>query len=169
MALQLYKIAFTEVGSAGSSSIAFSNIPQGYTDLMLVSSVKDSGTGNIYAIKAAYTGTGTLSSRYVSGAGSSGGTGSGTQSWVRAGSSVGTYTASNNAFASSVHYIPNYTSANAKIGLTDEVGEGNQDFEIMALTATLNTSTTAISSITLTSESGGSFVQYSTFTLYGIL
>jgi hypothetical protein len=153
--------------ASNQASIVFNSIPSTYTDLMLLMSAKDTGTGIVYAIKAAYNSPGTTSSKIVYGAGS-GSPASANQTWLRAGGTVGTFANANNTFASSSFYIPNYAGSTAKSGSSDEVTEANQTDSYQVMSATLDTKTSAISSITLTSESGGSFVTYSTFYLYGI-
>jgi hypothetical protein len=72
-------------------------------------------------------------------------------------------------FTNSEIYIPNYTSSNQKSISGDAVNENNSSStNVQArLVAWKWSGTTAISSI-LFSTNTGNFVQYSTFTLYGI-
>lgn len=164
MPLQLYRIATVEVGSAGSSSIDFNSIPQGYTDLKIVLSGRLDA--NNTAIKIQFNGlTTNLSSRYVYGSGSAA-TSYTDASNMYAYSNSSTYTS--NAFANSEIYIPNYSGSNAKSVSVDAVTETNATAADMALFAGLWNSSAAITSIKLLPNSGN-FVQNSTATLYGIL
>jgi hypothetical protein len=71
-------------------------------------------------------------------------------------------------FGNSEAYIPNYTSSNNKSVSIDTVVENNSStVNIVALNAGLWSNTTAISLISIVPGSG-SWVQYSTATLYGV-
>ena len=170
MALQLYKIATVEVGSAGSATIDFTSIPQGYTDLKLVLSTRNSAAAiqivNVMKFNALTTG---YTDRYLYGSGSV--TGSGTSIAAPSANGVGDAPGANataSTFGNQEIYIPNYTSSNAKSSSVDSVAETNGTAAYMELIANLNTTTSAITSITLYPLSG-TYVQYSTATLYGIL
>ena len=170
MALQLYKIASTEVGSAGAANITFSSIPQGYTDLKLVVSVRESAATNAgdvvgYMRFNADTGTTNYSSRLVYGDGSA------AASLTNSGGAFQICTSANtgNTFASTDIYIPNYTGSTAKSWSSDTLTENNATVAFAALYASLWTGTAAITTITLSPRSTLSFAQYSTATLYGIL
>jgi hypothetical protein len=67
-------------------------------------------------------------------------------------------------FGSGLIYIPNYAGSTNKSYLTDWVTENNATAAYAGFTAGLLSNTAAITDVTLT----GSFVQYSTATLYGI-
>lgn len=151
------------VGAAGASSVTFNNIPQtGYTDLVIKMSAR--GSSNVDVINATFNGsTSSFSNRYVQGDGSAAASGSSTRF-------VGQVTGSSttaNTFANSEIYIPNYTSSANKSVSVDTVTEQNGTTAYTNLSATLWSVTSAITSITLTPGSGN-FVQYSTFSLYGL-
>ncbi len=76
--------------------------------------------------------------------------------------------ATSNTFANAELYIPNYTSSNYKSASTDSVTENNATSALAIMTAGLWSNTAAITSITLTPDSATNFVQYSTFSLYGL-
>ena len=154
------------VGEAGAASVTFNNIPQsGYTDLKVVSSVRGTASGIVdfrlafngfltnYNRKILYTDNGTSALSY-----GDNGAGAG---WTE----NSAYTA--NTFANIETYIPNYTSANYKSFSSDAVSENNATSNQLGMFAMLWSQTSAISSITL-SPNTGSFVQYSTFSLYGL-
>lgn len=173
MPLQLYKIATTEVGSAGASTVTFSSIPQGYTDLKLVASVRtDGASANNYGyLDIAFNGsTANYSSRRL--LGYSTGVNSGTA--TRFLTVQDTNTATANTFSNMEVYIPNYTSANYKSLSSDGVTENNSgaaEAAFCTLEAGLWSSTSAITSLAFSVYSGyGTTIQqYTTFTLYGIL
>ena len=148
---------------AGQASIDFTSIPQTYTDLMLLSSVRSTSTGLGLIIK--YNGSNTdYTSRYLEGSGAS--ASSGTLSINQAGNSVSSaYTAS--VFANNSLYIPNYTGSTFKSSSCDATTENNATTSYLDFYANLWSNTAAITSIALT-VSVGSFAQYSSASLYGI-
>jgi hypothetical protein len=165
MALQLYKIASIEL-AASSSTITFASIPQGYTDLKVFVSSRQTATegSNGYYYDITFNGTtANRTGRYLQGNGSV--TESGSYSWYSI-SSASDHTA--NTFSNSEFYIPNYTSANSKSSSSDSVYENNATASRVHFMAGLWNDTAAITSITFTTA-GGSFSQYTTATLYGIL
>lgn len=158
--------------NASAASVTFSNIPQtGYTDLKFVISGRtDAAQG---ATNLSFNGlTTNLTSRIIYGTGSAAGSVS-YASNIRAGYIVGTdYTAS--TFANNEIYIPNYNSTSAYKSVSiDSVDENNATESYSMLSAGLWSSTSAITSVTLTVINNGTgaaanFVQYSTFSLYGL-
>jgi hypothetical protein len=166
MALQLYKIATVEVGSAGASSIDFTSIPSGYTDLKLVISSR-SNNANVWSagVLSFNNSTANFTGRIVEG-GDSVATSSSPTSIVINNSGAN---ATANTFGSASIYIPNYAGSTNKSFSIDTVNESNQTTAVyQTLIAGLWSQTAAINRITIT-VSGGSFVQYTTATLYGIL
>jgi hypothetical protein len=164
MALQLYKIATVEVGSAGASAIDFTSIPQGYTDLKLVISARTT-TDDYITVK--FNGSSAnFTTRHLYGTGSASASNNDTLGIV-GNATGGTYTA--NAFASLDVYIPNYAGSTNKSFSADGVTENNATFALTTLRANLWTNTAAINQITIVSLTPYNFVQYTTATLYGIL
>jgi hypothetical protein len=167
MPLQLYKIASNDL-TATASTVTFSSIPQGYTDLKIVVSVRSTANGGqnmnltFNSTTSGYSdkilsGNGSAASSFTSGNTSRGG------SCVMPGAD---FTA--NTFNSGEVYIPNYTGSTAKPFSSDSGSENNATLSYLQMQATLWTGTAAISTI-LIDLSGGSFAIGSTFTLYGIL
>ena len=155
------------VGSGGQSSVTFSAIPATYTDLVIKCSVRTNSTGAGYRVVANFNGsTSNFSGRYLYGGGS-GTPGSGTTTTEILGFVDGT-TETANTFASTDIYIPNYASSNYKSVSTDTVMENNATQAYSAFVAGLWSNTAAITSINLAPETGGLFVQYSSFYLYGV-
>jgi hypothetical protein len=165
MATTMNLIAKQTIGAGGAASVTFSSIPQTFTDLKVVCSVRGTyvGPGNSQSISlngssANFTG------RYLQGAGS------GTPSSGTSTQYVGDINAANstaNTFNNSEIYIPNYTSSNNKSISVDSVTENNATTAYATLVAVLWSNTAAINSITLTNDTG-TYVEFSEFTLYGI-
>ena len=166
MALQLYKIAAVEVGSAGAANIAFSSIPQGYTDLKVVVSARTDRASVQDIMLLSFNGSTTsFSARYLEGNGST--AGSYTDQARGFGNADGA-NATSNTFGNTELYIPNYAGSNNKSWSGDGVNETNATAAYSSLFAGLWSNTAAITSITLTGNISN-FIQYSTATLYGIL
>lgn len=166
MALQLYKIATVEVGSAGAASIDFTSIPQGYTDLKLVLSGRINNASTTGNSKIQFNGSSTSYSCKIL-YGGSGGPGSGSDTVIYNAMNGNTSTA--NAFASIEFYIPNYAGSTNKSVSIDGVTENNSSDAQEIISAGLWSNTAAITSIAVTSYSVANFMQYTTATLYGIL
>ena len=168
MALQLFKIETIEITSP-TSSITFSNIPQGYTDLKLIGSVR-SGVVNPYDFIYFYLntpGVGAYTQRLVRGDGSSINSQANSVSYYPL-QMINGNGATVNTFASVEVYIPNYRSSNQKSFSADLVSETNATGIYIDMQAGLWNQTAAITAMTLASGSGP-YLPYSTFTLYGIL
>jgi len=173
MADTFVKIATVTVGSGGSSTIDFTSIPATYTDLCVKVSGRQTVSGaDSMGLKLNGATTGN-SSRWLSGNSSAVIVGTDASSVI-----VVSYAglpgsgATANTFSNIEIYIPNYAGATAKSISSDSVGENNTTSAGLAnisILAGLQTSTSAITSLTLSPYSGGNFVQYSTATLYGIL
>jgi hypothetical protein len=165
MANTYVKIATVNVGVLGAASMAFTSIPSTYTDLVIKISGRTTGAGVTNYIKIGLNGSSASFTERSLGAGGAS---------VYSFTSPGDYLAETvgggstaNTFSNSETYIPNYASAANKSFSTDSVAENNATTAQSALTASLWSNTSAISSIELTPFTG-TFVQYSTATLYGI-
>ena len=159
-----------EVPSGGVSSIVLDEIPDTFTDLYLVFSLRSfptntrgyddmgmrlNGSTTNYSDRFLRTREGAVSS----------GAGSGTS---LAAFSMNRY--EDNTFATGSVYIPNYTSSNPKSISNDGYSTGNTTTSVTGgILAGLWNDSTAINSITLLSLNGNSILQYSSATLYGIL
>lgn len=169
MADTFVKISSTTVGAGGVSSVTFSSIPQTYTDLQfLISSRADNS--NVYGWYS-YTFNGSssgITSLWIEGSGTAVSPGTFTTAML-AGSSTGNASTAN-TFGNSSIYIPNYTVSKSKNSLTEDVGENNGTASYQDLVSNVWSNTSAITSVTFVPQTGtGTFRQYSTFTLYGIL
>ena len=155
------------VGAAGAASITFSNIPQtGYTDLVVKWSGRDTqagATANDCAIN--FNGSGTsFTGRRLYGNGTS-----------ALSDTVAPYAGSDTAagatastFSNNEIYIPNYAGSTNKSFSLDSVTERSGTEAYQLLYAGLWSNTAAITSINILAPSAQSFVQYSTFSLYGV-
>jgi hypothetical protein len=171
MSVFLQPIYTQTVGVGGASTITFNNIPQTFTDLVIKYSSRTTAAAtdvDIYMQLNGDTGNNYSATRLY-GQGSSVGTDRQLNSnIIRIAGTVGT-SATANTFASGETYIANYAGSNYKSVIVDDVEESNTATGFyMFLTAGLWRSTSAITSMLLSSGSG-SFVQYSTFSLYGVL
>jgi hypothetical protein len=158
------KIASVTVGSGGASSIDFTSIPSTYTDLV----IKISSRANVDTVSSliSFNGVTTnLSVRNLYGTGSA--TGSTSFSDARLYGNINSSVRTASTFANGEIYIPNYAGSANKSISADAVEENNGTTAFAGLSAALWSNTAAITSITLTPQTG-SYVQYSTATLYGI-
>lgn len=165
MTMQL--IQHIELGSA-QANIAFSSIPQTFTDLMLKLSLR-SASGAVFGIHyLRFNGsTSSYSSRFLEGTGSSSYSGTTTVA-AYLGASTGSG-ATANTFSNIEAYIPNYRAAVAKSVSADTVGENNGTQAFQTITASLWNNTAAITSIEVGFDGASTFAQFSSATLFGIL
>lgn len=150
------------VGSGGAATIDFTSIPQTYTDLKVVWSLRSSTSGNQVLISLNGSTT-SFDSRYLSGNGAS--TASGTLARYAGVSAYTSETAS--IFSNGEIYLPNYTGSTNKSFSSDSVSENNGTTTYQILIAGLWSNTAAITSLTLTNNTGN-WIQYSSASLYGI-
>jgi hypothetical protein len=153
------------VGSGGQASIEFTSIPDTYTDLCLLVSVREATTNNAAIIIDINGSSANLSQRWLYGTGSSALSAANSQLFLY-------QTPSNtaaNTFGNGSIYIPNYASTTtAKSISIDSVSEDNATGSYQMINAGLYNSTTAVTAITLRAV-GGNIAEHSTATLYGIL
>lgn len=163
-------IATTTVGSGGAASIDFTSIPQTYTDLLLVMSMRTSRASVAdYAAVSFNSSTSSFSLRVLSGDGSAASSASYTSSPDSriAGQAVGNSSTAS-VFSSGSLYVPNYTSSNYKSYSFDAARENNTSANEMGFGAGLWSNTAAITSIAITSWGSATIQQYSSASLYGI-
>jgi hypothetical protein len=178
MSVFLQPIYTQTVGSGGVSSLTFNSIPQGFTDLKLVFSLRGQSSGNDNLILRFNGSTTNYSNTVLTGRQGSAQSGRSTTAtdnylnpyFIRIPN--GDHTA--NTFNSAEAYIPNYSGSQFKSVILDGALESNVGnwsgsgtvTEQRDLGACLWQNTSAISSIFVSCYLG--FVQYSTVTLYGI-
>jgi len=160
-----YTLIEAKTLTSSSSDVTFTSIPQTYTDLLLKASVRGGASTVNQSFVVTFNGSSTtgLTMRRVYGDGASAGSDTNTSL-----EGVGS-TATANTFSNNEIYIPNYAGSNNKSFSVDNVGETNGTTAYALLQAGLRSNTDAITSIVLTAiGAGGSFLQYSSFYLYGI-
>ena len=164
MTTTFVKIQTVTVGSGGAANIDFTSIPQTYTDLKIVISSRVSYATSGDAPYVDFNGlTTNRTGRFLEGSGSSTASATATRpGFISSGTN-----ASTGAFGNAEIYIPNYTSNKFKTFSSDSVTENNSTLAYQWFLTSLWSSTDAVTRITLTPQSG-SFVQYTTATLYGI-
>lgn len=166
-----YKLIETvTVGSGGTSSIAFTSIPQTFTDLHLVTSWRTNRASVADYIVVSFNSS--TSSFSVRGLGGDGALASSSSYTTSPDSRIIVQAVGNNStasvFSSGSLYLPNYTSNNFKSYSTDATRENNTTANEMAIQAGLWSDTSAITSITLASWGSATILQYSSASLYGI-
>jgi hypothetical protein len=167
MANTYTKISSVAVGVLGASTIEFTSIPATYTDLKVVLSCRSTYAAafsrNKMQINASTTG---YTNRMGYGDGSSVSSTTSTD-YITYFYSTGTTTTAS-VFSNSEIYIPNYAGSTNKSISVDSVTENNAASAYAVLEAGLLSNTAAITSLTFSDANAGTFVQYSTATLYGI-
>ena len=167
MANTYIQIATVSVGSGGAANMEFTSIPATYTDLIVVASMRSDAAVVSPNVKLQFNGSTTgYSERLVYGNGSAAASANRASTEILYIYGNGS-SATASTFGSLNVYIPNYASANNKSVSVDTVNENNATAATAGLTAGLWSNAAAITSVKLTPETG-SFVQYSTATLYGI-
>lgn len=154
------KIATIQVGAGGASSIAFTSIPQNFTNLKMVFSLRlATGTNIGGALKMNGTSGSSPLVMYANG--------TGTQSEVNnltgwANSSG--YAA--NTFSNGTLYVLNYTASANKTYSFDSITETNGTTVYLGLASGTVSNTSPTTSIELVN--GETLAEYSSATLYGI-
>lgn len=173
-----YTLIASNTLTSSAASVTFSSIPSTYTDLVLRMSTRNNATGGVsdrgtfqrltvnsltsnYSLTALQVNANTASSNRASG-----------ESSIVAGGSPNSSTTAN-TFANIEMYFANYAGSTAKpisLFATPENNEAsiNWGFDRQwMISANLINTTSAISSVTITTQSG-QFVSGSSFWLYGI-
>ena len=165
MATTYTLISSVTVGSGGAANIEFTSIPATYTDLVVKTTGRSSGSDTSMALSF-NNNAANKTTRYLYGTGSSAASSSNNDMYITSALVPSTSTAS--TFGNAELYIPNYAGSNYKSSSVDGVSENNATASNVAITANLWSDAAAITSIKLTPAGGGNFVQYSTAYLYGI-
>lgn len=169
MALVMTPIYTRVLDNNNTNTVTFNNIPQVYTDLLLVASMRTTPTGyGEDGVNISFNGDSSAVYSYTRILGD----GSSPTSSRLANNTVGqwavsaTSSSSNVSFGSSSMYLPNYTSSNFKSFIGDTVTERNATNTLSGMYSGLWRSTAAITSMSI---STATLAQNSSFSLYGII
>lgn len=154
------------------SSIDFTVIPSGYTDLCIKYSARTNRAAENSDLYLQFNGvtTATYSFKRIYGQGSGTAASDGLTNNATggfAGTASGA-TATASTFGNGEIYIPNYLSSTAKSWSVDAVSENNGTQALATLQAGIWSGTSAITSISIKEYNGNSFVQYTNAYLYGV-
>ena len=168
-----YTLISSNVLSSSAASVTFSSIPATYTDLVLLVSGRFDISNNGGRLRfngdssALYSWTRIVGTGAAAESNNNATYGSPYDTFIYF-SPINTSTQTSNTFSTNEMYIPNYTiSQNRQVSLIG-ANENNSSSAFIVAEAGLYRSTTAISSIALTSDGGGNWVSGSSFYLYGI-
>jgi hypothetical protein len=165
---------YTQTVTSGTPiTINFNNIPQTYTDLKVVGSIRSNQTGQTFRFISFFLNN-TQGTAYSTTRLNGNGTSVGTSSQVNdpliyINNVLPASLATANTFGNLEINIPNYSSTLFKQILIDGVSENNATASYQELQAGLYRSNTPVTSIHLEiGEYGNSYAIGSTYTLYGI-
>jgi hypothetical protein len=151
--------------ASSQANIVFSSIPQNFTDLLITSSARHSGSTGNEMILTFNTLTTNRSER---GLFATTAVSTFNATTLRAGTTAYS-TATADSFSNSTCYIANYSSSGSKTLSVDSAVESNIAAADIQISAGLWANTAAVSSIEIASPAGGSFIAGTTISLYGIL
>lgn len=152
--------------ASDATIITFSSIPQTATDLMVKVSARSSFGVAVSDLYVYFNGsTSNHTSRWLQGNGSSA---SSSNSSAPGDALVTTPSATSNTFNSFEVYVPNYAGSTNKSYSIDNVTENNATTSYQRIIASLWSSTTAITSLSIYEANGGNMVAGSTATLYSV-
>lgn len=154
------------VGSGGAASINFTSIPNTYTDLCVLYSIRVNSTNDLLLMSFNGVTTG-YTNRWVYGNGSSASS-SGNSGFERLVAWVDTTDNTASTFGNAQTYIPNYAGSTYKSYLTDFVSENNATGAEAGFMASLWSNTAAITSIKIEHTAGANILEHSTAYLYGV-
>ena len=161
MAVTYKLIETVTVGSGGAANITFTSIPQTYTDLKLVMSLRNTIDSVLGTIQ--FNGLSTdLTSRVLLGNGSAASSTTPASVIQFYGANPTSYTAS--VFGNVEIYIPNYAGSTNKSVSIDSVTENNATASFQSMTAGVWGATSAITQISILVA----VAQHSSASLYGI-
>ena len=159
-----------EAKTLGSSaaSIDFTSIPQTYTDLILVYSARTNAANRSDEANLTFNNNASnYSWKMLYGSGTTAASAQDSAVSSIAGIQIPGGNSTASTFSNGQIYIPNYTGSNYKSVSSEAAQEDNQTTAYIKIVAGLWSNSAAITSVKL-SGATGSFVQYSTFYLYGI-
>jgi hypothetical protein len=167
MTIAMQPIYTQTVGSGGVGSIFFTNIPQTFTDLKIVISLRGSFSSSFDSVLMQFNSDTANNYSYTVLAAVPSSYRASNQNLINPFLANGT-TSTANTFSSCEVYIPNYASSNKKAMTIDVAGENNSAGTFgLTMTAALWSNTAAITQVYF-QASNGNMTQYSTISIYGI-
>jgi hypothetical protein len=174
MTIAMQPIYTQTVGSGGAASVIFNNIPQTFTDLKVVFSLRSTATGSltggmIDSSYVAFNGSNTNTSwTFLFGFNNAATSSRGSSPTIMYLGPINGAGSTTSTFSNSEIYTPNYVSNNFKSSIVDNIAENNSSsgYFVSSL-ALLNRNTTAITSLGIYAGEGN-WAQHSTVSLYGI-
>jgi hypothetical protein len=156
----------TKTLGASATSIQFTAIPQAFTDLVVLCSLRSDRAAAADGLNLQFNGTSVgFSSRDLFGFGTYADSFGNTDSYA---GPVPSPLFTSNTFGNTMIYVPNYTGAINKSWSVDTVTENNGSLSYQVIFAGIWTNTAAITSVTLFPFSPNNWVAGSTVSLYGI-
>lgn len=162
-------IATVTVGAGGSASITFSSIPSTYQHLQVRFMARSSSATASDIVVFRFNGTGSTASIHtLTGDGSSAyATATSSYSYGGAGS-ISANSATASVFGAGVFDLLDYADTNKYKTTRTLTGYDNNGSGLIRLSSSLIQTTSAVSSITFTTDNAANFAEYSSFALYGI-
>jgi hypothetical protein len=165
-----YEFISKQVLSTTAASIVFSNIPQGFTDLLISVSARSNAAGadsvDLYAQFNEATSNYSMRRLFGNGSSAASDSASGAATSLRVGNMPGAAPTAN-TFGSTQVYISGYASSNNKTVSADSCSENNGTTALIMALAGLSTNAAPVTSVLLAPLSG-SFVAGSSFFVYGV-
>jgi hypothetical protein len=162
------KLIETKTLGTAAASIEFTSIPQTFTDLVVLLSVRTNRASATEDGFLRFNGATTnYSGRFLFGNGSSVSSVTSSTSQIE-NLVMPAATSTSNTFSNGLIYIPNYTAATAKSVSIDTVTENNATAAFHLIIDGLWNDTSAITSLAITANQTGSMIIGSTISLYGI-
>ena len=162
------KIQSGTVGSGGAASIAFTNIPDNYDDLIIKVSAREETTNSFeFALEINGSSSAIYNWRFIQGSGSSATVDNRSNQTIGNAFVLSSSNSTSSTFGNAEIYIPNYTGSASKSITVDSLGENNGTTAYMRMTTFLFASTSSITSLAI-KLSSGDLNEFSTAVLYGI-
>jgi hypothetical protein len=165
-----YEFITKQTLGAEAATVTFSNIPQTFTDLLIVSSARSARTVNLADnLNLRFNGDagGNYSFRYLEGNGSGASSVAGSSAAQMLACYTPTAAATASTFGVASIYVANYAGSTAKAVSCESVTENNGTTAFIVATAGLWSGTVPVTSVTLLSQVAN-FVAGSSFFVYGI-
>ena len=161
-------IATTVIGSGGGPNIEFANIPQTGTDLLILASTRAAAGATVRNMNIRLNGSTSGYSERMMDSDGSGASAASTSAALINWSTENDSLSTANTFSNVSIYIPNYSGNAVKSLSMESSSENNATFAVNRITAAIWSGTSPITSVQLIPESGSSFVQNSSASIYMI-